>query len=136
MLYREGDQNLYLLLHYSSQGQNKDYFDFPKGHIEEGETEEETARREIEEETGIEKLFFFPDFKEWIKYFFKKEGETVFKMVVFFLARCNSKEVTISEEHKGYRWATYKQAMKLLEFQNSREVLKKAHLFCAQEVLF
>ena len=44
----------YLLLHYApSEPGKRGQWGFAKGHVEEGETEEETARREVAEETGI-----------------------------------------------------------------------------------
>jgi len=48
VVYRENAQVKYLLLHYGGA-----HWDFVKGEMEEDESEEETARRELEEETGI-----------------------------------------------------------------------------------
>ena len=58
----------YLLLHYESG-----HWDFPKGKIEEGETPEQAALRELKEETGIEDAEILPGFTEGIKYFFHRE---------------------------------------------------------------
>ncbi|MBI4141461.1 NUDIX domain-containing protein [Candidatus Woesearchaeota archaeon] len=60
----------YLLLHYTAG-----HWDFPKGHVEHGESNEKTARREIEEETGIKELKILPEFKETIHYFFKQNKQ-------------------------------------------------------------
>src|SRR3989344_321242 len=57
-------ERLYLLLHYPSG-----HFDFPKGHVEAGETEEMTLRRETDEETGIRDLKVFPT-RVSIRYFY------------------------------------------------------------------
>ena len=57
----ENTKPKYLLLHYpSSANAKKEYWDLPKGHVEEGETEEETARREVKEETGLEAKHYTP----------------------------------------------------------------------------
>ena len=79
---RQKDGIKYLLLHYSAG-----HWDFPKGHQEKNEKEEQTAAREIKEETGIEDIEFVDNFLETIKYFYKKGEETVYKEVIFFLAQ-------------------------------------------------
>ena len=50
IVYRKFHGNIELLL---IKNQNGGHWSFPKGHVEEGETEEQTAVREIMEETGI-----------------------------------------------------------------------------------
>lgn len=122
---KDGKQILYLLLHYQFK---TDYWDFPKGNIEEGESEEATAMREIKEETGIKNMNFIPDFKEKISYVYKKGNDTVFKNVVFYLAETKSREVEISFEHTGYEWVGFETAAKRLK-ENSRKVLVKADEF-------
>jgi 8-oxo-dGTP pyrophosphatase MutT (NUDIX family) len=125
----------YLLLHYTSG-----HWDFPKGHIEEGESEEEAARREIKEETGIQDIKFIPGFKEKISYFFRKtyEGKKkpplVFKEVVFYLAKTQEEKVKISREHIGYKWLSYGKAIEQITFKNSKEILKKANGFVVSKL--
>lgn len=131
---KEGNQIYYLLLHYGSG-----HWDFPKGHIEEGEKEEDTVKREIKEETGIEDIEIIDGFKEWMKYIFKRtynlEGEEkkkaplIFKIVTFYLAETKTKEVKISFEHQGYKWLIYEEALERLTFNNARKILRKAHEF-------
>ena len=55
----EPGKKLYLLLHYESG-----HWDFAKGHVEKGETIEQTIGRECEEETGIRDLEFIDGFSE------------------------------------------------------------------------
>jgi len=129
---KEDGETYYLLLHYKPG-----HWDFPKGHIEKGESEEEAARREVEEETGIKDIRIFEGFREWIKYFFrrtyglkkeeKKNAPWVFKMVSFCLAETKTKEIKISFEHIGYKWLPYDEALKQLTFKKAKEVLEKAN---------
>jgi 8-oxo-dGTP pyrophosphatase MutT (NUDIX family) len=121
VIFRKQNNTVYyLLLHYQAG-----HWDFPKGNIERGEEPEETARREIFEETGIKDIEFVPGFKETIKYFYKREGKTFYKTVIFFLAQTKTKKVKISWEHQGYQWLPYKQALRRLTFNNAKELFKK-----------
>lgn len=116
----------YLLLHYTAG-----HWDFPKGNIELGETEEEAAVREIREETGIKDVEFVKGFSRTISYRYRKARRLVNKEVVLFLARTNTRQVTISHEHTGYAWKKYDDAMKLLTFKNARDPLAAARQFLA-----
>ncbi|MBI4010087.1 MAG: NUDIX domain-containing protein [Candidatus Aenigmarchaeota archaeon] len=127
---KEGKKISYLLLHYHFK---TDYWDFPKGKIETGEDEEDTVLREIKEETAIDGVKIFPDFKEKVSYFYRKNGETVFKEVVFYLAETNEKDVKISHEHTGYEWVGYDTALKRLK-ENSKKVLVKANKFLSKNL--
>jgi len=129
IIFRKENNNFfYLLLHYPSSAKApKEYWDFPKGHIEKGEDEIKTVKREVEEETGLKDIKIIEGFREWIKYFFKFEGKTVLKFVTFYLAGTKTKDVKISGEHVGYKWLPYEDAIEQLTFKNAKEVLKKAH---------
>ena len=89
----------YLLLNYTAG-----HLDFPKGNIETGENEIHTARREIQEETGIDDVEFFKDFKNKIQYYYRRDERLIQKEVIYFIARTNTKEVKVSHEHNGYSW--------------------------------
>lgn len=122
----------YLLLR---SGRN--YWNFPKGQIEEKEGEMEVARREIQEETGIENLQFFKRFREKDHWIFRskyphrggKRGEMIAKDAVFYLAETPREEVQISDEHEEYGWFCYPDAIKHLKFLRSRRILQSAHRF-------
>ncbi len=111
----------YLLLHYQAG-----HWDFVKGNVEPNESEQETVIRELQEETGITDAKFIEDFKERIEYFYRRQGSTVRKEVIFFLMETETEKVKISYEHVGYTWLYYKQAMEKLTFKNAKDVLQKA----------
>ena len=128
---KENNKIYYLLLHYPSASHRaeKDYWDFPKGHVEKGEKEIDTVKREVFEETDLKDIKFIEGFKEWIKYFFKFKGKTVFKIVTFYLIETRSEKVKISGEHIGYKWLPYEEAIEKLTFKNAKEILRKADAF-------
>lgn len=109
------------------------HWDFPRGHVEEGETDEVTAIREIREETGLVNLKFIPGFKEQISWWYhrKDEPKPLFKEAVYFLAEADELTVQLSEEHSAFKWLSYNDALQQLTFLNARNVLKKAEEFLA-----
>ena len=113
----------YLLLDYGS------HWDFPKGHIEAGEDPQTAAMRELQEETGIRDARLVPDFTHSMRYFYRKAGEGMMKVVIYFLADTLTGEVTLSHEHSGYAWLPYEDALKRLTFRNARDLLAKAEAF-------
>lgn len=119
------DKNVeYLLLHYEAG-----HWDFPKGAIEIGESEIDTVKREVWEETGINDIEIIAGFRKTIHYFYRKSKQLVRKTVIFYLARTSTREVTLSYEHVGYMWLDYENAMKKLTFKTARDTLKDAHEF-------
>jgi 8-oxo-dGTP pyrophosphatase MutT (NUDIX family) len=123
ILYRRQPQREYLLLDYGS------HWDFPKGHIEAGEDPQTTATRELQEETGVRDARFVSGFQESMRYFYRKAGEGIQKVVIFFLAETASGNVTLSDEHAGYLWLPYEPALRRLTFKNARDLLTKADTF-------
>ena len=101
----------------------------PKGHIEKGEDEIGTIKREVEEETGLRDINLVEGFKEAIKYFFKWEGKTVLKFVTFYLAETKIREIKVSQEHIGFKWLPYKEALEQITFKNAKKILQRANDF-------
>lgn len=141
---KEGEKPLFLLLHYPNSPRNikKEYWGFPKGHIEKKEKLEEAAEREVEEETGLKDIKFIDGFKEQEKYFFTKNRKKIFKIATYLLAETphqnkfgagQAKKVKISSEHLGFKWLPYEKALKQLTFKNAREILKKANDYLNQK---
>ncbi len=124
---RDGKVETKYLLLYHGRG----YWNFPKGKIEGTERSFETALRETGEEAGIlpGNLRMERNFKESDRYIYQREGNKIFKIVVFYLAQTNQPEIKLSSEHEGYGWFLYKDAVKLLKHHNSKFILKKANDF-------
>ncbi|HLG24824.1 MAG TPA: NUDIX domain-containing protein [Candidatus Nanoarchaeia archaeon] len=114
----------FLVLHYIPG-----HWDFPKGHQEKNERDWQTAERELKEETGISETQIVDGFLEKTNYYFKRENETVFKEVVYFLAETTVRDITLSTEHVGYAWLGYENAMKKLTFKSSQDILGKAKIY-------
>lgn len=121
VLFKENGAREYLILHYPSG-----HFDLPKGHIEGAESEKETARRELKEETGISEVELIDGYREMIDYEFYHAGHLIHKDVVFFLGKTEQEEVTISHEHQDFVWLPYSDAHAKLTFVNARQLLEKA----------
>ena len=119
---RENNKTKYLLIKYGWG-----HWEFPRGLIEKGESLEETAKREIAEETGIKDVKFIPGFKKWIKFFFKLKEKNVMKIATFLLAETETEKIKLSHEHTDYNWLEYKEALERLTFDNSKKILEKAN---------
>ena len=99
----------------------------PKGKAEPGETEVETATREVFEEAGLRCLSFVPGFRETISYTIEKNGKPASKEVVFFLAGSAAPDETrLSHEHTEIHWATPDEIEQLVPHETVREVFRKA----------
>lgn len=106
----------------------KGIYGFPKGHMETGETEHETALREIFEETGI-KVEFLDGFRyDDIHPIPEKPG--VMKHIVYFAAEYSGQTpVYQTEELTSVQLMSYDEVMPAFQYENSREILKAAHAF-------
>ena len=82
IVFRFDEEPFYLLLHYE-----EGHWGFPKGHRESSESKEETACREIEEETALKEFQFLTDFVEKIQYFYSREGKVFNKTVHYLLVQ-------------------------------------------------
>ena len=105
------------------------HWDFPKGHVDKGETEIETATRELEEETGIKNIILLDNFRKTINYKIQKRDRKISKEVVFFIATTVETEINLSHEHVDYGWFDFTSALKQLTYDNARSVLSEAIIF-------
>ena len=124
----QGSERQFLLLHYIAG-----HWGLVKGHVEQGETEEQTLFRELKEETTLTHAELAQGFKQHTSYFFRREGATIFKEVIFYLLESKQGTVSISHEHQAFEWIPFEAALKRLSFKNTKVVLEKAGEFLAQK---
>lgn len=109
--------NKILLVHH-----NAGHWDFPKGHIENGETEEQTAIREVKEETNID-IIINNKYRYTTSY---SPKENVMKEVVYFLAQnIDEDKKPQLEEVSEVKWFTYEEAMNTITYESSKDILNK-----------
>ncbi|MBW3015595.1 NUDIX domain-containing protein [Candidatus Woesearchaeota archaeon] len=125
IIYKRDDNKIkYLLVKHEKQGGG--HWSFPKGHVEEGETEEQTALREIKEETGLEP-FIVVGFRKTISYIDHIKNED--KTVVFFLARSDSTDSKCLDGIADTKWLSFELALETLSHDQAKELLRKADAY-------
>ncbi|MBQ9717662.1 MAG: NUDIX domain-containing protein [Clostridia bacterium] len=103
------------------------HYGFQKGHVESGETEKETALREIYEEVGLCPVLL-DGFREMSEYEIPSLG--IRKQVVLFLGYYESQEIIPQEsELKKAVTVSYEEAMALLEHEDNKLILTSAEAF-------
>lgn len=127
--YSKRDGLQYLVLYHRGS-----YWNFPKGKVDPGETEIQTAKRELAEETGIKNIDLIKGWRQQTSFFFKEDRdgkkELIKKDFILYLAKLPAGAQTlISDEHNGYAWMEFKIASKYLKFKNLKEILKEADSF-------
>ena len=116
---REGQKTLFLIIK-NKKGKN---WGFAKGHVELGESETETALREVREETGLN-VQIIPGFRTVSRYSLWNHAN---KQVVFFLAESKESHITVQEEEvERARWMPYSAALNLFWFENDKNILRSA----------
>jgi len=122
IVFREGaDGREYLLM------RDRRYWSFPKGHLEAGETELEAAHREVREEVGLDGAEPVDGFRHELRYMLPGKG--IEKLAVYFAARCPNDPILGPAEVSELRWLRLENALPLLGFEETREMLRAAHEF-------
>ncbi len=102
------------------------HWGFPKGHIEPGETKEETAIREVLEETGLN-VSIVPGFVKNSEYTIQGKIE---KSVSIFLAETDETDFRLQEEEiEECGWYSFDEAMNTLNYENDKIILTEAQQF-------
>jgi len=126
----ENGQHLHLTVKYNI-GDN--YWGLVKGHVEDSETELETARREIYEEVGLSDINFIDGFRTAITY---SPRPGVRKLVVFFLAQAHDDEITyLWDEHHDHEWLPIDAIVKKLTHESDADVVRQAETFLQSKLL-
>ena len=103
-------------------------YGFPKGHMEPGESEQQTALREIGEEVGLRPRIL-DGFRQEVRYPFPNKPDLT-KISVYYLAEFSGQELTPQpEEISSVQLLPYGEAYPLLTFEETKAVLAKAHQF-------
>lgn len=115
---RENGVKKYLLIKNDSG-----HIGFPKGHIEYGENESETAEREVSEETGL-KIKINTGTRQEYTY---KTTNSVIKNCVYFCNEFENHDIKIQQEEISEYWlADFNEALELLNYPQDKIILVKA----------
>lgn len=136
---REGSIE-YLLLHSVMVRNPEAAWEFPKGSIEDGESETEAALRELSEEAGITAVDLLPDFRDQVHYHYRRGGREIDKTVTFFTgevfdwstipAAAPTREHGLHpKERRWYVWASEREAISRLFHPGMRKLLRRASHF-------
>ena len=123
VVYRDADGTpLFLLIRDSY-----DNWGFPKGHLEDGEMPDAAALREVCEETGLAEVELCAELRT-IDWYFRFRGRLIHKVCHFFLMRTAQAdtEPQRAEGITACRWAPFGEAVRLISYENAREVLEHA----------
>ena len=101
---------------------DRNFWGFPKGHMENDENEIETAIREVKEEVGLD-VEIDKEKRYTLNYIIRDEID---KTTVLYVAIPKSNEVVMQEsEIENIKWCNFEEALNTLTFDNSREMFKK-----------
>lgn len=96
---------------------------FPKGHIEDGESDEDAARREIQEETGLTDLEFIDDLGEYERFGIREDGtddtERMKSIRMFLFAAVPHATLAPTLEIQGARWVSFSKILE--EIGNAKD---------------
>lgn len=91
------------------------------------ETKEDTARRIALEHLNLKGLFIAKDFSAKESYFFMKDGKIIHKEVEYTLAETSEPSVLFSAKFSDAKWLPYEQAITLVTFKETKNILKEAN---------
>ncbi len=131
---KEADTYLFCIVQHSEE-----HWGFPKGHANPGESEEESARRELSEETGMTEVTIIPGASFTQKYVFEKEGITYDKSVTYFLGVVPSTITAIPDAFKTeiseMQWLPYQELRELITYENAKLLLDQVQEYIQKRVL-
>jgi bis(5'-nucleosidyl)-tetraphosphatase len=132
--HKDGDRGLvYLVLHSATVRNPRARWEFPKGGMEAGETPRQTAAREFQEETGLDRWTFRDGFEQSLSYTYIRRGRKVVKTVTYYVAEIlDASNLNRSPEHDEdpfghwYHWGTFEQINRLLYHAKIRQIFAQA----------
>uniref|UniRef100_K7G0Q1 Bis(5'-nucleosyl)-tetraphosphatase [asymmetrical] n=1 Tax=Pelodiscus sinensis TaxID=13735 RepID=K7G0Q1_PELSI len=121
-----GDNIEYLLLQ-TSYGTH--HWTPPKGHVDPGEDDLQTALRETQEEAGLNSNQFtlIEGFKKELQYIVRSKPKTV----IYWLAEMNdyNTEIKLSDEHQAFRWLKLEEACRCARYKEMQAAFRDVHQF-------
>lgn len=132
IVFRHGKKGVEILLIQDA----KDRWTIPKGHIEEGETAQQTARREIGEEAGLKEL----DLLGWlgkIHFRYRRVDKLVLMTTQIYLVRAKGDTNAIQKEEwmNGIKWFPFHEALDVIEYEDIGKLMLLAMKRIRQEGL-
>lgn len=109
-----------LLIH-----REKGFWEFPKGHAEEGESSLETACRELTEETGLTLVNLLEEQPYQMHYNFFYQGEAVDKTVFYYLGEVDGEITLQNQEVVDSCWVPWKKVRDFLTYDNLKELVDR-----------
>ncbi len=99
----------------------KDYWEFPKGHKEEGEDELTTLKRELKEECNLTDYKIVDGFRRVSSYINSRNN---LRIIVVYLVKTNQ-EIKLSDEHEQFAWLNKEETRKLFKEMIQKHVIPK-----------
>ena len=132
IVFRHGEKGVEILLIQDA----KDRWTIPKGHIEEGETAQQTARREIGEEAGLKEV----DVLGWlgkIHFRYRRVDKLVLMTTQIYLVRAKGDTNAIKKEEwmNGIKWFAFHDALDAIEYEDIGKLMLLAMKRIRQENL-
>jgi bis(5'-nucleosidyl)-tetraphosphatase len=123
VVYRTADNKFEFL---SIKSRKFGHWGFPKGHVENHESEQETAIREIYEETGLQ-VVIQSEFKQAVEYPLSSNAH---KEVIYFIAESSGQPIIIQQEEvQDYKWLDFNGTYQLLSYKNDKDVLEAVNAY-------
>ena len=113
----------YLLL--CRADKDNEYWEFPKGHQHENESDLETVKRELAEECSITDFEIVEGFVGENKYTSNSSDNT--RVILLYLAKVRSSDIKLSEEHRKYMWLDFDDALSKLNHDTWKTILTNAN---------
>ncbi len=122
LVVRRGENEPQILLIKHNGG----HWAFPKGHVEAGESEEQTALREVKEETGLT-VKLDTRYREMVT--FSPAPRTIKDVVYFAATVVSGTETPQLTEVSDVRWVPFSEAERYITFENDRHLFQKIQAF-------
>lgn len=130
VIFKREDDDIKVLLIKNRMGGR---WSFPKGHVEYGETERQTALREVFEETGL-KIQIIEGFKEQVEY---KPNPYIEKKVIYFVGVVDNEQKVVLQEEEIFDsiWCPLNECSNRLTFKNDKALVLKASMLALPHLL-